>query len=438
MSPGGGTNFLMSHFCAGQDFELSVGDLRKDQSAGTGFIANIQSLVEWYTANARQLPWRQTRDPYAIWVSETMLQQTRVDTVIPYYHAFLTRFPTVRELAEATEEEVLHLWQGLGYYSRARNLQRAARQVVAQYSGEIPEQAAHLRSLPGIGSYTCGAVRSIAFGHVEPAVDGNVARVMARFLGIREPLNQASVARRIAQAMTEWQNQSEPGKITQALMELGATVCVPRSPGCARCPLVSACTACKLDAVTTIPSAKKRPPPKLVDVYALWLVEEGRIWLQRRPEKGVLAGQWQLPALEVPRKLEQPNVSERTQSTIRPSDAADPNSPLSASAESRLVAVFGDILWPTDEAQSDAIKVRKKPEVWLATSHFVEVMRVNHVFTHLRWQLRVVRPLHIHIRENLAQQAGWLSVPLDSWGELDLATVYRRIVSRLLSGQPLH
>ena len=199
------------------------------------------SLLKWYDGARRDLPWRHSRDPYAIWISETMLQQTRVETVIPYYERFLERFPDVYALASADTDDVFGQWAGLGYYSRARNLQAAAQQVVDGFAGRLPDEAEALRTLPGIGRYTAGAVASIAFDRPEPLVDGNVARVLARLLGIREDIKQSAVVQRLWEEATALVQGPRPGDFNQSLMELGATVCTPRSPQCEACPLRRRC-----------------------------------------------------------------------------------------------------------------------------------------------------------------------------------------------------
>jgi len=191
-----------------------------------------RALLDWYRANRRDLPWRRTRDPYAIWISETMLQQTRVETVIPYYERFLERFPDVAALADAESDDVLGAWAGLGYYSRARNLQAAARQIAERHGGRVPDDVEALRALPGIGRYTAGALASIAFDRPEPIVDGNVARVLARVKGIREDVKQPAVVKRLWEEAARLARGPAPGDLNQALMELGATVCVPGEPRC--------------------------------------------------------------------------------------------------------------------------------------------------------------------------------------------------------------
>ena len=229
------------------------------------------ALLEWYDANRRDLPWRRTSDPYAIWVSEIMLQQTRVETVIPYYERFLDRFGTPALLAAASEDEVLALWSGLGYYRRARMLHRGAREVVERYGGEVPAGAAERRGLPGVGRYTAGAIGSIAFGREEPIVDGNVARVLCRAHGIETPLGQRETETRLWAEAEQLVKGPRPGDLNQALMELGATVCVPRRPRCLICPWRDRCHARregKTEALP-VPRAKRAPKPvRLVAVVA--------------------------------------------------------------------------------------------------------------------------------------------------------------------------
>ena len=191
-----------------------------------------RALLAWYDANRRDLPWRRTSDPYAIWVSEAMLQQTRVETVIPYYERFLARFPDIESLATADLDDVLGEWAGLGYYSRARNLRRAAQVVVEDHNGRLPDDIEGLRSLPGVGRYTAGAVASIAFDREEPIVDGNVARVIARLLDIGENIKNPDVERRLWKVAGELARGKRPGDLNQSIMELGATICTPRSPRC--------------------------------------------------------------------------------------------------------------------------------------------------------------------------------------------------------------
>ena len=252
-------------------------------------------LLAWYDANARDLPWRRTRDPYAIWVSETMLQQTRVDTVIPYYTRFLEHFPDLASLARADLESVYSLWTGLGYYSRARNLHSAAQSVVADWGGALPDQAESLRELKGIGRYTAGALASIAFDREEPIVDGNVIRVFARLVGIREDVGERKVIDRFWNLASELVAGPRPGDLNQALMELGATVCTPRKPACEGCPLESPCVARAQGDPASLPIKKKRTAVRRVEATAGWIERRGRVLGVQRPEGGLLGGLWELP-----------------------------------------------------------------------------------------------------------------------------------------------
>ncbi len=252
-------------------------------------------LLRWYRRNRRDLPWRRTRDPYAIWISEAMLQQTRVETVVPYYERFLARFPTVRDLAEAEADDVLGAWAGLGYYSRARNLQRAAQVVAHEHDGRLPDTAEALRELPGIGRYTAGAVASIAYDRPEPVVDGNVARVLTRLLDVREDVKSPAVSRRLWDEAEALVKGESPGDLNQALMELGATVCTPRSPRCLACPLVKRCAGRAAGDPETLPVKAARKAPRRLEAAAALLVRRGRALAVRRPPRGLLGGLWELP-----------------------------------------------------------------------------------------------------------------------------------------------
>lgn len=254
-----------------------------------------RTLVAWYRSHARDLPWRQTRDPYRIWVSEIMLQQTQVDTVIPYYHRFLDRFPTVQRLAAAPTDDVLKAWEGLGYYSRGRNLQKAAQAVVELYGGEMPDDPVALRALPGIGDYTVGAIASIAFGRPVPAVDGNVLRVVSRLAAwdhdIAKPAAKATVAAWVAAHFPP----DAAGDFTQALMELGATVCTPAHPNCLNCPVAGSCQAKAQDRVGVLPVKSAKTPPRPARSWVAIIEDGDHVLVQRRPATGLLAGLWEFP-----------------------------------------------------------------------------------------------------------------------------------------------
>jgi A/G-specific adenine glycosylase len=252
-------------------------------------------LLDWYRANKRAMPWRETRDPYAIWISEAMLQQTRVETVIPYWERFLERFPDVHALATADPDEVLGAWAGLGYYSRARNLQAAARVIDRQHGGKLPNDAETLQTLPGIGRYTAGAVASIAFDRPEPVLDGNVKRVLARLLGIRADIGQPETIERLWQEAGALARGPHPGDLNQALMELGATVCTPRAPRCESCPVSQSCDAWAKGDTESLPIKARKKPARKVEAVAALVVRRGKALAVRRPSRGLLGGLWDLP-----------------------------------------------------------------------------------------------------------------------------------------------
>ncbi len=254
-----------------------------------------EALRGWYERQRRQLPWRQTDDPYKIWVSEIMLQQTQVATAQPYYERFIAAYPTVHDLAAAPIDDVLKLWEGLGYYARARNLHRAAQTIVEAYDGQLPASRDELLQLPGIGPYTVGAILSIAFGQPEPALDGNVRRVMSRLLLIEEDPRRPAVERAILDELRELISTDAPADFNQALMELGATICVAKSPRCLICPVLEHCQAQAAGRQFDVPVTPKRSsrPHHHVAVGLIW--HENRLLISRRPSEGLLGGLWELP-----------------------------------------------------------------------------------------------------------------------------------------------
>ncbi len=251
-------------------------------------------LLVWYERHRRRLPWRESRDPYRIWVSEVMLQQTQVRTALPYYHRFLRRLPTLRKLAGADLEEVLKLWEGLGYYARARNLHRAAGILVAR-GGRIPDRWEDFRPLPGVGDYIAAAVLSMAFDRPHAVVDGNVKRVLARLLAIAAPVNQSASHRIFQAAADRLLARRRPGDFNQALMELGALVCTPAAPGCADCPLSAICAAQCSGTVADYPRrlAARAIPDTEIAVGVVF--KNDRVLITRRPAQGLLGGLWEFP-----------------------------------------------------------------------------------------------------------------------------------------------
>lgn len=252
-------------------------------------------LLSWYAGAKRELPWRDVADPYAVLVSEVMLQQTQVATAIPYFERFMATFPTVADLAAAPEDDVLHCWQGLGYYSRARNLHRAAKRVVEAFDGEIPDTVERLRSLPGVGPYTAGAVASIAFGKPEPIVDANVARVLSRVLALPGDPKSGATSRALWGHAAELVSRAAPGEFNVALMELGSLVCRAAKPSCGECPVSQHCRALAAGQTFRYPETAPRRPTVAVEDVATLVERAGRVALTRRPEGGHWAGLWELP-----------------------------------------------------------------------------------------------------------------------------------------------
>lgn len=253
-----------------------------------------RSLLEWYTQSGRDLPWRRTRDPYAIWVSEIMLQQTQVKTVIPYYERWLAEFPTVSVLAAAPQERVLKVWQGLGYYARARNLHKAAQEIVRRYGGTFPEDPEAVLQLPGIGETTAGGILSAAFDQPQAILDGNVKRVLARLVGLEvAPKRAIALLWRNSRTLLDPQ---QPRNFNQALMDLGATVCLPRTPTCPVCPWTAYCRAYQMNMQNEIPVSESRAPipHKQIGVAVIWN-EQGQILIDRRRQEGLLGGLWEFP-----------------------------------------------------------------------------------------------------------------------------------------------
>lgn len=323
---------------------------------------NVRSrLMDWYRRRRRDLPWRRTRDPFPILVAEVLLQRTQVATGLPYYERFLVRFPDVRSLADASEDEVLRAWEGLGFYRRARDLHVAARAIVDRHGGQIPRDAATLETLPGIGPYTAGAVASIAFGERVPAVDGNATRVLARLYRVEDDVTRGNGRARIRDLAASLVPRVNPGEFNQALMELGATVCRPLAPRCSSCPLESLCLAHRAGVEASLPRRPRVREAPVVPVAFALLESEGRTLLVRRPRGGLLAGLWSLPGGELR---------------------------LRAKASEALVA---DILDQTG----------------LRARIGAPIARVDHTFSHRVWKGAIYRCEPIE-REELAAEARWV------------------------------
>ncbi|WP_424767356.1 A/G-specific adenine glycosylase [Paenibacillus sp. sgz302251] len=328
-------------------------------------------LLAWYRLIKRDLPWRINQDPYRVWVSEIMLQQTRVDTVIPYYNSFMSKFPTVQALANAPETEVLKSWEGLGYYSRARNLQAGAREVVERYGGIIPDDKTSVAGLKGVGPYTTGAIMSIAFNRPEPAVDGNVMRVLSRYFGLEEDIAKSSARVGIEKLAASLIPEGAAGDFNQALMELGALVCTPKSPGCLPCPVMEHCTARLEGREHELPIKTKAKPPRTEHRAAVIVTgngdHSGKVLVRQRPDTGLLAQMWELPHL------------------LLPADKTGWLHDQAAKENGELAGMIGQML-----AEETGLLVR--PRSWF--------MDADHIFSHIHWKMRFYLA-------DLGEEPGW-------------------------------
>jgi A/G-specific adenine glycosylase len=252
-------------------------------------------LTEWYEINARKLPWRETLNPYFIWVSEIILQQTRVAQGLPFYYNFITNFPTIKSLAEASEDAVLKVWQGLGYYSRARNMMKTAQIVMNNHQGQFPKNLPELKLLPGIGNYTAAAIGSFAFNIKMPAVDGNVRRVAARFFGLEDPIGTQKSDLLIESLLLNEMGDCPPALFNQAMIELGALVCKPTSPLCAECPLKENCIAFSRNLQELLPVKMAKKAPKPTHIHYLFIESENHTWIEKRPDNGIWKGLYEFP-----------------------------------------------------------------------------------------------------------------------------------------------
>lgn len=318
-------------------------------------------FIQWYEQEKRNLPWRYNRDPYRIWISEIMLQQTRVDTVIDYFYRFMEWFPTIEELATAPEEKLLKAWEGLGYYSRARNIQAAAKQIMSEFDGKMPQTPEEISSLKGIGPYTTGAIASIAFGLPEPAVDGNVMRVVSRLFCIEADIAKASSRKIFDEAMRKIIDETYPGEFNQAMMDLGSAICTPTSPKCEACPIQAFCLANKRGIQTSFPVKTKKAKPK--DVYYISAAlqnHSGAYYFEERDSQKLLANMWTFPMVEVTQE-----EYERLKKEWEAKQEVD---------------LFDDLV-----AEDGKELPFEKQELFIwQTRHLGEV---THVFSHLKWHV---------------------------------------------------
>ncbi|MFC6261694.1 A/G-specific adenine glycosylase [Levilactobacillus fujinensis] len=324
--------------------------------SATTIQAFRQTLLAWYDREGRDLPWRQDQDPYHVWVSEVMLQQTQVNTVIPYYLNFMATFPTVNDLASADQETLLKAWQGLGYYSRARNLQRAAQQVVQDYHGKWPETAAGLADLTGIGPYTSCAIASIAFGEVVPAVDGNAFRVFSRLLMIEDDIAKPQTRKLFEQIIQPIVDPTRPGAFNQAIMDLGSSYMTSKNPDTVHSPVREFDASFKADRVREFPLKTKAPRPKLIPYYAVIVQSPAGFLLTQRTAQEMLTGYWTFPLV--------------TQTDLQDENTAEP-----ASLDADIATL--EHRWATEYQ----VPVKLSP---------VGGQPVSHTYTHQRWQVKLL------------------------------------------------
>ncbi|MFQ5597287.1 MAG: A/G-specific adenine glycosylase [Nitrospiria bacterium] len=353
------------------------------------YKAFTTSLLRWYRAAGRDLPWRYTSDPYAVWVSEIMLQQTQVATALPYYRRFLTVFPTVEALAAAPLERVLKIWQGLGYYARVRHLHRAAQLVVRQYRGEIPADFKTLQVLPGIGRSTAGAILTIAFGQRYPILDGNVRRVLCRFFAIRKDPKEKPVNDWLWTCSEALLPKRAPGLFLQAIMDLGATVCKPVKPLCDQCPVQKGCRADQEGIQALIPLKRTAKAIPHFDYMAGVIVHKGEVLIHRRPLKGLLAGLWEFPGGRL--------KPDRGQASL--------NTPGKA-----------------------AMRLFLKKELNMNCSVTQSWMTVQHAFTHFRMTLHVFKGCS---KDKSALPPSFKWAPCTSLGDYPFSAAHQKIVLKL-------
>ncbi|WP_066305320.1 A/G-specific adenine glycosylase [Bacillus sp. FJAT-29814] len=337
-------------------------------------------LISWFKAEQRDLPWRKDRDPYKVWVSEIMLQQTRVDTVIPYFNRFIEWFPTIDDLADAEEDKVLKAWEGLGYYSRVRNLQSAVREVKEKYNGEVPSTPEEISGLKGVGPYTAGAILSIAYGIPEPAVDGNVMRVLSRILSIWVDIAKPSSRKVFEEAVRELISHDDPSSFNQAMMELGALICTPTSPACLLCPVRDHCQGFEEGVQSELPIKTKKTKTRNVELASAILVDEkGRILIHKRPSEGLLANLWEFPTIEILHPLQH----EREQ----------------------VVALFDETL-----------------DLKISLDQIIG--QIEHVFSHLIWNLKVYVG---KINSDIKESSEWKLVPEDEITDYAFPVPYQKM-----------
>lgn len=334
-------------------------------------------LLAWYHHEKRDLPWRESTDPYRVWVSEIMLQQTQVVTVIPYFNRFMEWFPTIEDLANAEEDKLLKAWEGLGYYSRVRNMQHAAKEMVETFDGKMPQTIEDILSLKGIGPYTGGAIGSIAFSLPEPAIDGNVMRVYSRLFCLSDDIALPKTRKVFDKYVRETMSQTEPGDFNQALMDLGATICTPTKPSCETCPIKHYCEAKKTDTASSYPVKKKKEKAKpLYYVADVIRNKTGAFLLEKRPEDGLLSNMWTFPMRDVTKE-----------------------------DYDRLVASY-DPVEKKELQVAEQLSLYEEEKIDIKEKQLLGI--VTHIFSHRKWHVLVVEDLLRDTDREMLEKQKWV------------------------------
>lgn len=334
-------------------------------------------LLAWYHHEKRDLPWRESTDPYRVWVSEIMLQQTQVVTVIPYFNRFMEWFPTIEDLANAEEDKLLKAWEGLGYYSRVRNMQHAAKEMVETFNGKMPQTIEDILSLKGIGPYTGGAIGSIAFSLPEPAIDGNVMRVYSRLFCLSDDIALPKTRKVFDKYVRETMSQTEPGDFNQALMDLGATICTPTKPSCETCPIKHYCEARKTDTASSYPVKKKKEKAKpLYYVADVIRNKTGAFLLEKRPEDGLLSNMWTFPMRDVTKE-----------------------------DYDRLVASY-DSVEKKELQVAEQLSLYEEEKIDIKEKQLLGI--VTHIFSHRKWHVLVVEDLLRDTDREMLEKQKWV------------------------------
>lgn len=334
-------------------------------------------LLAWYHHEKRDLPWRESTDPYRVWVSEIMLQQTQVVTVIPYFNRFMEWFPTIEDLANAKEDKLLKAWEGLGYYSRVRNMQHAAKEMVETFDGKMPQTIEDILSLKGIGPYTGGAIGSIAFSLPEPAIDGNVMRVYSRLFCLSDDIALPKTRKVFDKYVRETMSQTEPGDFNQALMDLGATICTPTKPSCETCPIKHYCEAKKTDTASSYPVKKKKEKAKpLYYVADVIRNKTGAFLLEKRPEDGLLSNMWTFPMRDVTKE-----------------------------DYDRLVASY-DSVEKKELQVAEQLSLYEEEKIDIKEKQLLGI--VTHIFSHRKWHVLVVEDLLRDTDREMLEKQKWV------------------------------